>query len=98
LLSISAACESPHASCGPAQLGHDFRQPARGASTAAALRDFQDVEYGLRANAVNAVVADLAPQPFQPQLPWIEGCLGRRRFHFAVNVSGPTIASQHIAK
>jgi len=64
LLEISATRQTPHPNSGPPQLAHQLRQSPARASTAAALRDFQDIEQGLRSNALDAIVTNFAVQSF----------------------------------
>jgi hypothetical protein len=47
----------------PAQLAHQFRQPACSGSIPAPLRHFKKVKQRLRADALDAVVADFAERP-----------------------------------
>src|SRR6476619_4901872 len=71
LLSISPTSEPSDPDAHPAQFAHQLRQSPAGASTAGALRDFQDIEHGLRGGALDAVGPDLAAQSLQSQSPRI---------------------------
>jgi hypothetical protein len=53
------------------QLPHYRSQPAASTRTAAPLRHLQNVEYGLRADPLDAVVTDLAAHAFQAKPPWV---------------------------
>jgi len=64
LLEISATRQTPHPNSGPPQLAHQLRQSPARASTAAALRDFQNIEEGLGGDPLDSVVTDLTVQPF----------------------------------
>jgi hypothetical protein len=59
LLEISATRQTPHPNSGPPQLAHQLCQSPARASTAAALRDLQDVEHALRSNALDSIVTGL---------------------------------------
>jgi hypothetical protein len=71
LLAITTARESTHPNGGPAQLAHLLREPPASASATVALWDFQDVEHGLRGDALDAIVTNFTVQPFQGQVPRI---------------------------
>jgi hypothetical protein len=71
LLTISSARESSNPHSGPPKLRHQFRQPAARASTAAMLRNFQDVEQHLCGNALGSIVTDSTTQSFERQPPRI---------------------------
>jgi hypothetical protein len=45
-------------------LGHQLRQTTARACAPVSLRDFQDIEHGLRGNPLDAIVADLSAQSF----------------------------------
>jgi len=45
-------------------LGHQIREATTRASTAAALRDFQNIDEGLGGDPLDSVVTDLTVQPF----------------------------------
>jgi len=47
----------------PAQLTHQLRQASAGTRVPATLRNLKDVEKRLRTDALDVVVADLAPDP-----------------------------------
>src|SRR5437867_12892818 len=81
LLEISATRQTPHPNSGPPQLAHQLCQSPARASTAAALRDFQNIEEGLCGDALDSVVTDLTVQSLQGQPPGISipcGKLGLR--------------------
>jgi hypothetical protein len=55
----------------PSQLAHQLRQAAAGACATAALRNFQNVEDGLRADPLDAVVTNFPAKTFQAEPPWV---------------------------
>jgi hypothetical protein len=72
LLQVATTGESSDPDGHPSQLAHEFSQTAARASTAAVLRDFQDIEHGLRGDAFDTVVADPAAKLFETSLPRID--------------------------
>jgi hypothetical protein len=64
LISEARLVQSPCLDWAPTELAHQFGQPSARARPAASLRNFQDVEHGLCADALNAVVTDFAAQAF----------------------------------
>src|SRR6516164_1245061 len=86
LLTIATASEPPHPNGGPAELGHQLRQTTARGCAPVALRNFQDIEHGLRGNALDAIVADLSAQSLQGQPPGISipcGKFGLKLSQFA---------------
>ena len=71
LLQIAATRQVAHPYRGPAYVPHHLRKTSARAGAAAALGDLQDVKHRLRADALDAIVADFAAQALQAQQPGI---------------------------
>jgi hypothetical protein len=59
LLEISATRQTPHPNSRPSELGHQLRQSSARSSTAAVLRDLQDIEHSLCGDPLDPVVTGL---------------------------------------
>jgi hypothetical protein len=80
LFFVPAACEVADSNPSPAKLRHYLRQTAESARSPIALRDLEQIQQGLTANAFQTVkILNLAANALQLEPPGIDG-LGRGKF------------------
>jgi hypothetical protein len=64
LFSVAASREPPNSYSRPSEPSHDRSKTTTSARASVSLRNFQDIEHGLRGNAFDAIVTNFSAQPF----------------------------------